>query len=200
MLDRVFGDTRIEELSRSLYCASVDLRDEQPEDRPPRPARRGGRREHRVAADRPAGAARESLLVDGSLLDNLPLAPMSASGEGPVLAIDIKSGEERARGAGGATDARQAGRTATAAADRHDGADRAAQQREHRRGGAPARRHDDQGPLVGVGMLEFHQIDEARAAGRRAAERGAPGRPAVAARAGAEQWRDRSGRRTVLRV
>jgi predicted acylesterase/phospholipase RssA len=37
----------------------------------------------------------DSLLIDGSLLDNLPLAPMSSSGEGPVLAIDVKGGEER---------------------------------------------------------------------------------------------------------
>jgi predicted acylesterase/phospholipase RssA len=35
------------------------------------------------------------LLVDGSLMDNLPVAAMAAAGEGPVLAIDIKQESER---------------------------------------------------------------------------------------------------------
>ncbi len=82
------------------------------------------------------------LLIDGSLLDNLPLEPMSYSGEGPVLAIDIKGGEERPRPAGDSSPTHACGRPgasgAPALAAGDDGADRAAIEREHRRGRAPA--------------------------------------------------------------
>jgi predicted acylesterase/phospholipase RssA len=50
-----------------------------------------------------------------------------------------------------------------------------------------------------VGLLEFHQIDEARAAGRRAAEAALQDAPAWLLD-GAGTCSDLSGRRTVLRV
>ena len=93
MLDRVFTDVNIEELSRSLYCASVDLHAGS------LTVDRSGSLAEAVGASislpliAPPVRRDQSLLVDGSLLDNLPLAPMSSSGEGPVLAIDIKRGE-----------------------------------------------------------------------------------------------------------
>jgi NTE family protein len=203
MLERVFGDLRLEELARPFYCASVNLRG------------------NRLVIDRdgpmvlavgasislpliaPPLRREESLLIDGSLLDNLPLAPMSSSGEGPMLAIDIKGGEEHAWPAEGSS---------TSGRPTHP----------TRRNRLPlltetmtriallssantdesARRHADLtiGVRVsGVGLLEFHQIDEARAAGRRAA---------VAALEDVPQWllrggpgpSDLSGRRTVVRM
>jgi NTE family protein len=203
MLERVFGDVRLEELARSFYCASVNLRGNNlviDRDGPMAqaigasislpligpPMRRDGR-----------------LLIDGSLLDNLPLAPMSLSGEGPVLAIDIKGGEEQPRSAGGIS-----------------ASERSSEPIRHRRlpslpqtmariallssanTDESARRYADLTVGVrvsGVGLLEFHQIDEARAAGRRAA---------VAALEDAPEWllrglpsrSDLSGRRTVMRV
>ena len=55
----------------------------------------------------------DELLIDGSLLDNLPLEPMSASGEGPVLAIDIKGdGQARRRAGRRSADGRRARRAA----------------------------------------------------------------------------------------
>ena len=145
----------------------------------------------------------QSLLIDGSLLDNLPLAPMSSSGEGPVLAVDIKGGEERPK---------QPEATSSAGSP-------AQSTRRKRLPSLPetmarvallssantdesARRHADMtiGVRVsGVGLLEFHQIDEARAAGRRAA---------LEALADAPQWlldgqaapSPVSRRRTVIRV
>jgi predicted acylesterase/phospholipase RssA len=54
-------------------------------------------------------------------------------------------------------------------------------------------------PLVGVGMLEFHQIDAARDAGRRAASAALEDAPEWLLGAGASLG-DLSGRRTVLRV
>jgi NTE family protein len=151
----------------------------------------------------PPARREESLLIDGSLLDNLPLAPMSSSGEGPVLAIDIRSGEEPFEPAAGSADGeRPAGRgrqrrlpplTDTMA---RIALLSSANTKES------ARRHADMTigvPLAGVGLLEFHQIDQARSAGRQAA---------LTALADAPDWLlgrwtgapDLRGRRTVIRV
>jgi NTE family protein len=203
MLERVFGQTRIEELSRSFYCASVDLRESSL-----RIDRRGFVAEAvgaSIALPLIAPPVRrgESLLIDGSLLDNLPLAPMSAGGEGPVLAIDIKNGEERAEAPEPMPE-----RTADAAARSHarlppltDTMARIALLSSANTEES-ARRHADltiKVPLVGVGMLEFHQIDAARAAGRRAASAVLEDAPEWLLGAGASVG-DLSGRRTVLRV
>ncbi len=203
MLERVFGDVRLEELARPFYCASVDLRGNS------LLIDRDGPMASAIGASMslpligPPMRRGKSLLIDGSLLDNLPLAPMSSSGEGPVLAIDIKGGEERPKEA----------ETAAAEDSPAQGA------RRQRLPSLPetmarvallssantdesARQHADMtiGVRVsGVGLLEFHQIDEARAAGRRAA---------LAALADAPEWllgsqavrSPVSGRRTVVRV
>jgi NTE family protein len=200
MLERVFGDVCIEELSRSLYCASVDLRSSS------LTIERHGRLASAVAASvalpliAPPVRRGERLLIDGSLLDNLPVAPMAATGEGPVLAIDIKRGEDEAEPAGGAL---QNGRTARSQArlpPLTETISRVALLSSANTDEA-ARQHADMTiavPVVGVGILEFHQIDQARAAGRRAAERAledAPGWLLGETRPG-----DVAGRRTVLRM
>jgi predicted acylesterase/phospholipase RssA len=199
MLDRVFGRTRIEELSRSLYCASVDLRESSL-----RIDRRGSVAEAvgaSIALPLIAPPVRrgESLLIDGSLLDNLPLVPMSSSGEGPVLAIDIKNGEERLEEHEASNDAspRAHGRLPPLTDTMARIALLSSANTEE-----SARRHADltiKVPLVGVGMLEFHQIDEARAAGRRAASAALEVAPEWLLGAGASVG-NLSGRRTVLRV
>ena len=103
MLERVFGEVRLEELARSFYCASVNLRGNS------LVIDRDGPMALAIGASialpliGPPLRREERLLIDGSLLDNLPLAPMSSSGEGPVLAIDIKGGEQRPRPAEGST-------------------------------------------------------------------------------------------------
>jgi NTE family protein len=202
MLDRVFGEVRIEELSRSLYCACVELRTSTLR------IDRDGSLADAVAASialpliAPPIRREQSLLVDGSLLDNLPLAPMSSTGEGPVLAIDIKGDESALLAsdpngepplAGEARGGRLPALTETMA--------RIALLSSANTDEA-ARLHADMTIKVhvsGVGMLEFHQIDQARAAGRTAAARALEGAP---------QWlfadrstsRDLTGRRTVLRV
>jgi NTE family protein len=203
MLERVFGDVRLEELARPFYCASVNLRGNSlliDHDGPMVSAIGASMSLPLIGPPMRRG---ESLLIDGSLLDNLPLAPMSSSGEGPVLAIDIKGGEERTRPVEGAS---------TAEAATHPA-------RRKRLPSLPetmarvallssantdesARRYADMTIPVrvsGVGLLEFHQIDEARATGRRAA---------LAALADAPEWllhggtghSSITGRRTVLRV
>ena len=121
------------------------------------------------------------LLVDGSLVDNLPVATMAELGEGPIIAVDVKASFERpATPRAGASDGTSGWRRA-----------------ERPRAGAgetltrvlllgssntseAARRHADlmiKPRNDGVGLLEFHQLDRAREAGRAAArealERGA---------------------------
>ena len=76
------------------------------------------------------------LFIDGSLVDNLPVRVMADMGEGPVIAVDVKPTSERPDGA-----PRRVGGRAAAAAPRRDPDPRAAaRQRQHVRGGAPARR------------------------------------------------------------
>ncbi len=206
MLERVFGELQLEELSRPYYCASVDLRGNRLR------VDTHGSMVLAIGASislpliAPPMRREESLLIDGSLLDNLPLEPMSGSGEGPVLAVDIKGGEEprrpptrTAEGDAAVPVASTHGRRlpslpetmARIALMSSAGTDES------------ARRHADMTIRVrvsGVGLLEFHQIDQARAAGRLAAQ--------AALEEGAPGWLSGSGpgsgelaaRRTVVRV
>ncbi len=169
MLDRVFGETRLEELSRSFYCASSDLRSGR------LVIDRHGPLAGAVASSitlpliAPPARREDALLVDGSLLDNLPLAPMSASGEGPVLAVDIKNAEEP-------VEPHEDEKTRQAARRRLPPLTETMARLallSSANTDESARRHADMTlkvPLAGVGLLEFHQIDAARDAGRRAAE------------------------------
>jgi EmrB/QacA subfamily drug resistance transporter len=199
MLERVFGEARIEEMSRSFYCASVDLHASR------LVIDRNGPMALAVGASitlpliAPPTLREESLLIDGSLLDNLPLGPMSSSGEGPVLAIDIKGGEEPAEGSRGEPPAERSRRRRLPPLT--DTMARIALLSSANTE-VSAQRHADMTirvPVSGVGLLEFHQIDQARAAGRRAALAALEDAPVwlLNGRAGPA---DLSGRRTVVRV
>jgi EmrB/QacA subfamily drug resistance transporter len=174
MLGRTFGAVAIEELDRSFVCASADLRRSELVLH-----RHGPVREH-VATSMcmpilaPPQVRGRQLLIDGSLIDNLPIAAMAALGEGPLIAVDVKASFERQGApsngaaprrarlvAGGGPPPPRLGETLTRllllASSNTSGA---------------AERHAD---LVinprneGIGLLEFHQLDRAREAGRRAA-------------------------------
>jgi NTE family protein len=203
MLERTFGDVRLEELARSFYCASVNLRGNR------LVIDRDGPMTEAVGASislpliAPPMRRDGGLLIDGSLLDNLPLEPMSSSGEGPVLAIDIKGGEERPRPAGDSPQDKRPSDPARAARlpSLPETMARIALLSSANTDEA-ARRLADMTIRVrvsGVGLLEFHQIDEARAAGRRAAEAALEDAPQWLLRGGGEAS-SLSGRRTVIRV
>jgi NTE family protein len=90
MLARVFGtEPAIEELAREFYCVSCDLvRGEQV-------IHRSGPLHEAVAASMclpgifaPIRQA-DGLLVDGGVLDSLPVGPMAATMEGPIIAVDV---------------------------------------------------------------------------------------------------------------
>jgi NTE family protein len=190
MLERVFGAAAIEELDRSFACASADLRRSELVLH-----RHGLLREHVgtsmcIPILAPPQVRGRQLLVDGSLIDNLPVAALAALGEGPLIAIDVKASFERPaahpsraptngrapssgtrRVAGGGPSPPGLGETLTrvlllassntsSAAERH--ADLVINPRNE-----------------GVGLLEFHQLDRAREAGRLAAREALERAPAT---------------------
>jgi EmrB/QacA subfamily drug resistance transporter len=208
MLERVYGDVQIEELDRTFYCASVDLRNSSLVIERDGPLYLAVGSSMALPLIAPPQLRTERLLIDGSLLDNLPLAPMTFTGEGPVLAVDIKAGEERPR-----PEAASVGDPAQAVRDR------SREKRSMRVPSLPgtmrriallssantaeaARSHADftiEVRVPAVGLFEFHQIDEARATGRQAASEALEEPPSwlLPERVPSSEL---SGRRTVVRV
>jgi NTE family protein len=169
MLKRTFGSTAIEELPRSFFAGSAELRSGE------LIVSRWGPLWDAVATSfalpviGPAQVRGRQILVDGSLVDNLPVSVIASLGEGPVIAVDVKASVERPP--------RPAGQSAERPAD---------QLRTPSLGetlarvlllgstntSESARRHADWTITPrsdGVGLLEFHQLDQAREAGRAAA-------------------------------
>ena len=96
MLAETFGERRIEELPRRFFCLSCDLMEREPV------IHRTGRIVDAVYPSfaipgvfPPVSGGHGRLLVDGGVLDNLPVATMARSGEGPVIAVDVTGGTGR---------------------------------------------------------------------------------------------------------
>jgi NTE family protein len=174
MLDRTFGALAIEELERGFVCASADLRS-------------GTAVHHRfgllweqvgtsmclpvLAAPRRRGKA---LLVDGSMIDNLPVGALAAYGEGPIVAVDIKAGfapagQDGRRRQGGEEPPPSMLETLTRVL--------LLASSNASRAGADAADLVVTVRCDGIGLLEFHQLDQAREAGRRAAHDALAGGP-----------------------
>ena len=176
MLQRTFGEASIEELDLGFVCTSADLRS-------------GTAVRHRfgplweqvgtsmclpvLAAPQRRG---KRLLVDGCMIDNLPVHALAADNEGPIVAVDVKAGFARPQADG--TARRRNGRGRQAAAGEPPPPSipetlmRVLLLASANAAGAATRAAD----LVitvrsdGIGLLEFHQLDAAREAGRRAAQ------------------------------
>jgi predicted acylesterase/phospholipase RssA len=161
MLDRTFGDCRIEELERLFLSGAADLRTAE------LIVARHGRIQDAVGHSMcipvlaPPQIHEGRVVIDGSLVDNLPIATLAALGEGPLIAVDVKASVERLAKRGGAPRLPPLGETLMrvmlfGSSDTSEA----------------ARRHAD---LIikprndGVGLLEFHQLDRARDSGRAAA-------------------------------
>ena len=164
MLERTFGDVAIEELARSFMSGATELRSGRLE------VSRWGPLYEAIGFSlclpivAPPQVRGREMFIDGSLVDNLPVGLMAGLGEGPVIAVDVKASLGHAEG----------GRKSTGPLRPPSLAETLT--RVLLLGSAntseAAYRHAD---LVisprapGVGLLEFHQIDEAREAGRAAA-------------------------------
>ncbi len=89
LLENAVGDRRIEELPLRFFCVSSDLIGREPV------VHRTGSLADAVYASLaipgvfPPVSSDGHLLVDGGVLDNLPVATMARSGEGPVIAVDV---------------------------------------------------------------------------------------------------------------
>jgi predicted acylesterase/phospholipase RssA len=89
MLDRVFGETLVEELPVSLFTVSADLLTSRTV------VHRSGFLYEAVGASMsipglvPPLARPGRLLVDGGVLNNLPVDVMAAEDEGPIVAVDV---------------------------------------------------------------------------------------------------------------
>jgi EmrB/QacA subfamily drug resistance transporter len=161
VLRRHFGaTTRIEALPRLFRCVSTDLLARQPE------PHRGGLAWQAVAASLrlpvlfPPLRAGNRLLVDGGVLDNLPVGLLTERDEGPLIAVNVGVGGSGPRDdreprmpALGETLLRTMMIGSSGAVDRA------------RAAGA----YVISPPSMGVGMMEFHQLDTMVESGRVAA-------------------------------
>jgi NTE family protein len=169
LLHRAYGERLVEELPKEFRCVSVDLL---------------GRRTvvHRrgLLADAVACSLRlpgifppyvyhGALHVDGGVLDNLPVSAL-ASAEGPLIAVAI--------GFGG--DAKPVAATQFAGPPRVPGIAETLMRTMMMGSGTAAAATQAHADVVirpgtrGVGLLEFHQIDQAREAGRTATREALP--------------------------
>ncbi len=91
MLQRTFGDVRFEETLHEFFCVSCDMISSE------LVVHRRGRVASAVAASMtlpgilPPYPLDGRLLLDGGVLNNLPVDVMAASGEGPVIASDVSA-------------------------------------------------------------------------------------------------------------
>ena len=161
MFHRAFGQVAIEELDLGFSCGTAELHSGE------LVRHRFGALWERVAMSMtlpglaPPVVSGRRVFVDGGVIDNLPVRSMAGDGEGPIIAVDATSGFGLARRADADESAPPLRETLTRVFLL--GCANTAQE---------ARRWAD---LVinprsdGIGLLEFHQLDRAREAGRRAA-------------------------------
>jgi predicted acylesterase/phospholipase RssA len=157
MLSRTFGEGTFEELARELVVVSTDLYERTPVYHRLGPVAEAVGASMSVPVLFPPRQAGGRLLVDGSLSDNCPVSVFSEMPEGPIAVVRI-SLENGAPSNGGAPSLTEMLLHVIEMGDR----------------GAPT-----PGSVAtisvtpdtsGLGLLEFHQIDVARDAGRRAGE------------------------------
>jgi NTE family protein len=89
MLSELFGRRRIEELPLRFFCVSCDLIGREAVVHRIGPVADAVYSSLAIPGVFPPVSANGHLLVDGGVLDNLPVATMARSGEGPVIAVDV---------------------------------------------------------------------------------------------------------------
>ena len=168
MLHRTFGALVIEELPRGFFCGSAELRSGRLVIARHGPLWEAVGFSICLPIIAPPQVRGRELYVDGSLVDNLPVEAMADLGEGPIIAVDVKASFTRPeRGKQpvqpNARDSRPPSLGETLARVLLLGSTNTSE---------AARRHADlviKPKAEGVGLLEFHQIDASREAGRVAA-------------------------------
>jgi NTE family protein len=169
MLHRTFGTRLIEELPLSFFCGSAELRSRRLKITRHGPLWEAVGLSINLPVLVPPEVRGRDIIVDGSLIDNLPVKAMADMAEGPIIAVDVKAapwrretGPEGAR-AGDGRPPRLPSLGETLARLLLLGSENTS---------VAVQRHADmviKPRAVGVGLLEFEQLDAARAAGRAAA-------------------------------
>jgi EmrB/QacA subfamily drug resistance transporter len=164
MLDRTFGQVAIEELPTSFMSGCAELRSGELVISRSGPLQEAVGFSMCIPVIVPPQVRGRELLIDGSLIDNLPVGVMADLGEGPIIAVDVKTSFERPT---------QADRPA------HSGRPPSLGETLTRvlllgsqSTSESARRYANliiKPQVGGIGLLEFHQLDAAREAGRAAA-------------------------------
>jgi NTE family protein len=168
MLHRIYGATLIEELPRGFFCGSAELRSKRLEITRQGPLWEAVGLSVCLPVIASAEVRARDIFADGSLVNNLPVQAMAEMGEGPVIAVDAEATFEHPEGttAAGARDDR---------APLRPGLGEMLSRRlllGSENTSEAARHHADlviKPRTEGVGLLEFHQFDAAREAGRVAA-------------------------------
>jgi predicted acylesterase/phospholipase RssA/CRP-like cAMP-binding protein len=88
LLRQVFGERRIEELPLRFFCVSCDLVARETVLHRTGPVAEAVYSSLAIPGVFPPVTSDGRLLVDGGVLDNLPVAAMARTGEGPVIAVD----------------------------------------------------------------------------------------------------------------
>jgi NTE family protein len=164
MLDRTFGQAAIEELPCSYMSGCADLRSGQLVISRHGPLFEAVGFSMCIPVIAPPQVRGRELLIDGSLVDNLPVGVMADLAEGPIIAVDVKTSFERPQGPSQRARAERPpslGETLTRVLLL--GSQNTSES---------ARRHANliiRPRAEGIGLLEFHQLDAAREAGRIAA-------------------------------
>jgi NTE family protein len=98
LLHAALGDRRIEELPLRFFCLSCDLVAREAVVHRTGPVVDAVYSSLAIPGMFPAAATDgRRLLVDGGVLDNLPVATMARTGEGPVIAVDVTGRASRVR-------------------------------------------------------------------------------------------------------
>jgi predicted acylesterase/phospholipase RssA len=167
MLHRTFGSLRIEELPRAFTCSCTELRSGRLVTSRHGPLWEAVGFSMCLPIVAPPQVRGREIFADGSLVDNLPVQEMALLGEGPIIAVDVKPSAERLPDGGAPRHETRPERTPSLG----DTVTRVLLLGSANTSEA-ARRHADlviKPRVEGIGLLEFHQIDAAREAGRAAA-------------------------------
>jgi predicted acylesterase/phospholipase RssA len=96
VMRRLVGTVAIEELERGFLCTTADLRSGQLVVHRSGPLWEHVSTSFSIPVIAPPRVEGRRLLVDGGVVNNLPVAPLAATGEGPVIAVAVKmTGDER---------------------------------------------------------------------------------------------------------
>ena len=184
MLAQSFGELRIEELPVRFFCLSCDLVTREAVEHRSGPLHEAVYASLAIPALFPPMAGPDGgVLVDGGVLDNLPVAAMARSGEGPVIASDVTGRVGSFRPARRPRLVRLAGRVRSALTGTEAELPRLGETivRAVTVGSidtvAAARLHADLviSPEVdGVGLMDWKRLDAVREMGRRAAHAALP--------------------------